>query len=442
MLLGFLGWFLSSIFEGEKPGIELSPLPEYLSSEQKFVLRVIDTRRGLRSLIVSVKQEGRDITLLEKKFPFKGLMNSAGTHEFETEISIDPGKLDLSQGRMDFEVRVWDYSRRSGGDGNLSLKHHKMVVDTIPPAIRAVSRMHYINLGGSGLIVYQASSDCIESGVFVNELFFKGFPLKKGGREGLRVCYFAVPYDTKSNPQIYLWAKDRAGNCSNGSFYCHIRRKRFRNDRINLSDGLLRKVLTYFSDYSFEPGSNDIEKFLKINRDIRRKNTAEFFNVVRDNTSSSRLWEGTWVRLKDSATMARFADHRQYFYKGKLVDKQVHMGVDLASLSNSEVQAANNGRVIFAGKLGIYGLTVVLDHGQSLASVYSHLSRIDVTVGDEVKKGSTIGLTGQTGLAGGDHLHFGVMVGGVFVNPLEWWDSHWIRDNITRKLDLIIETVK
>ncbi|MCP4682337.1 MAG: M23 family peptidase, partial [Desulfobacterales bacterium] len=44
---------------------------------------------------------------------------------------------------------------------------------------------------------------------------------------------------------------------------------------------------------------------------------------------------------------------------------------------------------------------------------------------------------GQTGLAGGDHLHFGVMVGGVFVNPIEWWDSHWIQDNITRKLALL-----
>jgi murein DD-endopeptidase MepM/ murein hydrolase activator NlpD len=111
----------------------------------------------------------------------------------------------------------------------------------------------------------------------------------------------------------------------------------------------------------------------------------------------------------------------------------------LASLANSEVQAANSGRVLFADRNGIYGLTVVLDHGQGLASSYSHLSDITVSVGQEVPTGNTIGHTGQTGLAGGDHLHFGVMVSGVFVNPIEWWDPHWIQDNITRKMELLAE---
>jgi murein DD-endopeptidase MepM/ murein hydrolase activator NlpD len=135
--------------------------------------------------------------------------------------------------------------------------------------------------------------------------------------------------------------------------------------------------------------------------------------------------------------MAGFGDRRLYYYKGKKVDKQVHMGVDLASLANSEVPAANNGRVIFADHLGIYGIAVVLDHGQGLSSVYSHLSKMSVDPGQEVMKGDIIGITGQTGLAGGDHLHFGVMVSGVFVNAIEWWDSHWIQDNISRKLDLL-----
>jgi len=135
--------------------------------------------------------------------------------------------------------------------------------------------------------------------------------------------------------------------------------------------------------------------------------------------------------------MARFGDKRDYYYKGKKIDEQVHMGVDLASLANSDVPAANNGRVIFADRLGIYGLTVVLDHGQGLASIYSHLSNIGVQIDQDVTKGEIIGSTGQTGLAGGDHLHFGVMVSGLFVNPIEWWDNHWIQDNIMKKLALL-----
>ena len=170
-----------------------------------------------------------------------------------------------------------------------------------------------------------------------------------------------------------------------------------------------------------------------INRDLMKDNGSVFYNL-RTETNPEKLWDGTWVRLKNAANMAGFADRRLYYYKGKKVDEQVHMGVDLASLANSKVQAANNGRVIFADRLGIYGLTVVLDHGQGLASIYSHLSEIGVDINQEVMKGEAIGLTGQTGLAGGDHLHFGIMVSGMPVNPIEWWDSHWIQDNITRKL--------
>ena len=135
--------------------------------------------------------------------------------------------------------------------------------------------------------------------------------------------------------------------------------------------------------------------------------------------------------------MARYGDKRLYFYKGKKIDEQFHLGVDLASLANSPVMAANGGRIVFAEKLGIYGLAVVIDHGQGLTSLYAHLSNIDVASDQTVKKGDVIGQTGRTGLAAGDHLHFSVMVHGVPVNPIEWWDDHWIQDNVMRKLALL-----
>jgi murein DD-endopeptidase MepM/ murein hydrolase activator NlpD len=135
--------------------------------------------------------------------------------------------------------------------------------------------------------------------------------------------------------------------------------------------------------------------------------------------------------------MAQFADHRTYYYKGNKVDEKDHLGVDLASLANSPVPAANHGRVLFAGELGIYGKAVVLDHGQGLTSLYGHLSSIRVSKGQDVQKGDILGATGSTGLAGGDHLHFSILVNGVFVNPIEWWDGHWIRDNIQKKMALL-----
>ena len=96
--------------------------------------------------------------------------------------------------------------------------------------------------------------------------------------------------------------------------------------------------------------------------------------------------------------------------------------------------AANNGKVLFADELGIYGNTVIVDHGMGVQSLYGHLSSFAVREGDDVKKGQTLGASGQTGLAGGDHLHFSMMVNGQFVNATEWWDAHWIEDRIMRKL--------
>jgi murein DD-endopeptidase MepM/ murein hydrolase activator NlpD len=433
VFLALFIWFIFFCFEGESPVITLQPRPEFLSKHKKFALSVTDKKRGLRRVRVSLNQEGREITVFEKKFPFEGLLNRQGVHRFEKQLTIDPGAVNLAQGRVDLQVQAWDFSRRRGGDGNLALTQHKMMVDTIPPSIRAVSRMHNINMGGSCLVVYQTSSDTKKSGVFVNDTFFAGYP---AGETGLHVCYFALPYGAAPEPSINLWAVDRAGNESKGSFYYHVRKKNFRKDKINISDSFLSHVMPYFSFYQFGSQTSEIEKYITVNNRLRKENH-QTIESLESKSGPDKLWEGTWISLKNAATMSRFGDQRSYYYKGKKIDEQVHLGVDLASLANSPVPAANTGRVVFAERLGIYGLTVVLDHGQGLASLYGHLSELGVSPGQDVTKGDIIGHTGQTGLAGGDHLHFSVLVSGVFVNPIEWWDSHWINDNVTRKLALL-----
>lgn len=435
IILLFVGWFFTISFEGEKPFISLEPLPEFFTKIQEFNLNIMDRKRGLKRLTISVKQGGREINVLKKEFPFNGLLNRQGVHEYKQKIFIDPLVLNLAQGRADLYVQVWDYSRRGGGDGNQSLIQHKMIVDTIPPALRAISRQHNVNMGGTCLIVYQTSSDAKESGIFVDDHFSPGYPINDKSQEGIHVSYFAIPYNA-SNPEIYLWAKDMAGNTSKTTFYVHVRKITFRHENLNISDRFLERILPYFSFYPFDPGLNDIDKFLVINNDLRNENHKTFVEFAKT-PDPDQLWEGPFLRLKNAATMARFADHRSYYYQRKKVDEQGHFGVDLASLPNSPIQASNNGKVVFADRLGIYGLTVVLDHGQGLASTYSHMSKINVTPGQEVKKGETLGFTGRTGLAAGDHLHFGIMVNGVFVNPIEWFDRHWIEDNISRKLALI-----
>ncbi len=436
IIVGFFAWFFAMMFEGEAPSLLLQPLPEFLARPQKFTLKIEDKKRGIRSLKVSIQQGTREMTILQENFPFQGLLNAEGIHGYGKEFAVDPQALKLAQGETNLQVQVWDYSRRGGGDGNSSVIRHKMIVDTLPPSVRAISRMHNVNVGGSALIVYQTSSDVVESGVFVNEIFFPGFAAAESSQKGIHDCYFALPYNVESNPKIRLWAKDKAGNTAETSFYYHIRKKIFRTDKLEISDQFINHILPYFASfYPLDDQQSLIGKFLKINHELRKENH-EILYRLKDKTSPKRLWEGTWLRQRNAANMARFADHRLYYYNGQQVDEQDHLGVDLASVTNSPVEAANNGRIVYADRLGIYGLTVVLDHGQGLTSLYGHLSKINVSLGQEVRRGDTVGLTGATGLAGGDHLHFAVMVSGVYVNPIEWWDDHWIEDNVSRKLGL------
>ena len=94
----------------------------------------------------------------------------------------------------------------------------------------------------------------------------------------------------------------------------------------------------------------------------------------------------------------------------------------------------NAGVVLYAADLGIYGNCVIVDHGLGVQSLYAHLSSIEVKEGDRVEKGRVLGRSGMTGLAGGDHLHFTMLVNGQAVNPVEWWDPKWMQDRVLRKI--------
>lgn len=182
-------------------------------------------------------------------------------------------------------------------------------------------------------------------------------------------------------------------------------------------------------------GLSAVDTFLKVNRDVRRENYEQIIRVT-GSPANKKLWEGRFLRLPKSAPRAQFAERRTYRYKGKDIDKQVHMGIDLASIRQSPVPAANSGKIVFAGSLGIYGNTTIIDHGLGLFSLYAHLSSFARDQGEAVTQGDIIGRTGSSGMAGGDHLHFSMLVHNTFVNPIEWWDAEWIKNNISGKLEL------
>jgi len=312
-----------------------------------------------------------------------------------------------------------------------------------PPRIAVVSTHHHVNHGGSEMVVYRATPPEVASGVRVGDLEYQGFPASGAGVAGadaaLKVAFFALLHDQPLNTRIQAFARDEAGNEAKIGFVDNVFEKPFKKSRIELDDRFIDRVVPEILEHSPElkltapPAGEMLPAFLKINGELRTLN-AQKIAAFAAKTSSTRLWNEPFVQLGNSQVEAGFADHRTYIYKGKDVDRQVHLGFDLAVTSRVPVVAANNGTVMNASWLGIYGNCVVLDHGLGVQSLYGHLSSFDVNVGDTVKRGQTIGRSGMTGLAGGDHLHFTTLVGGGMVNPVEWWDPHWIADRVERKL--------
>jgi len=307
-----------------------------------------------------------------------------------------------------------------------------------PPRLSVVSTHHYINLGGTEMVVYRVSPPDAESGVRVGDVTYPGFAGSGAGLRDpdLKVAFFALLHDQKPGTQIELFARDEAGNTARAQFEHRIFPKTFRNSRIPLDDAFLGRVVPAILQSSPQlkmPADDLLPAFLKINNDLRRMNNDTIAALARK-TSSQTLWQGAFQPLGGSQIESSFADFRTYLYDGKEVDRQVHLGFDLAKTVNAPVSAGNHGKVLFADELGIYGNTVIVDHGMGVQSLYAHLSSFAVKEGDAVQKGQTLGASGQTGLAGGDHVHFSMLVNGQFVNATEWWDPHWIEDRVARKL--------
>jgi len=318
---------------------------------------------------------------------------------------------------------------------------HEVEVRLTPPQVGIASQFHYINHGGSEMVVYRVRPDDVASGVRVGDYEYPGYPAAGAGLEGadpgLRVAFFALLWDQDVKTPISLYARDEVGNEARASFDYRVFPKNFRNSRITLNDRFLQKVvpeILYNSpELEVEDASDLLASYLTINRDLRRENNARIAAMVAA-TAPEILWDGAFKQLTNTAVEAGFADQRTYVYDGNDVDRQVHLGFDLASTTNAPVLAANSGRVVHAGWLGIYGNCVVVDHGMGLLSLYAHLSTIGVEAGDAVEKNGQLGRSGETGLAGGDHLHFTMLLGGHAVTPIDWWSQQWIEDRIVRKL--------
>jgi murein DD-endopeptidase MepM/ murein hydrolase activator NlpD len=309
-----------------------------------------------------------------------------------------------------------------------------------PPRVAVLSTFHYINHGGSEFVVYRATPADVESGVRVGNVEYPGYPARGAGitaaDPALRVAFFGLLFDQDRDAPISVFARDPAGAEALAPLDRQVFAKPYGKSRIEVDDAFMARVVPAIASNSPDEGiptDDTLAGFLKINGELRRKNNQYLMDLAKK-SAPEMMFNDAFQQLGNSQVEAKFADARTYLYKGKEIDQQTHLGFDLAVTAQAPISAAHRGIVVHAGDLGIYGNCVVIDHGLGVQSLYGHLSSIEVKPGDKVEKGQRLGRSGMTGLAGGDHLHFTMLVGGQQVTPVDWWSAQWMQDRVLRKI--------
>ena len=426
IVIGLLGgaYYLGPRLERGAPQIKL-PDSDVLGLAP-MEIGVTDQGAGLKSLTATLAAGGAEHTLASEQYaqPVTEKKITVALSSKITGVKEGPAVLRVSAR----DASLWNFFR-----GNETVIQKTLTIDITAPTVELIADDRYVNFGGVGVIVYKTSADTATSGVRIGTYFFPGFQGQIKGHADHFIALFAHPYNVPADAKAVLVATDKAGNTREMALVYELKNVKYKKSTIAISDNFLQgKIAPLLNDVGARQGSPK-DVFLRVNKELRKENEDKIAAITKKSTASI-LWKGAFSQLSNSKVEANFADERTYTYNNDPIDTAYHLGYDLSVTKHYPVEAANSGTVAFVGDLGIYGNTVMLDHGLGLHTLYGHLSSIDVKVGDSIKQRQILGKTGETGLAAGDHLHYGIYLHGVAVLPVEWWDQKWINDNINPKL--------
>lgn len=410
------------------PIVELAPVTA-LGSVTPVAVKVADPH-GVRKMEAWIEQNGARYNVYETAQPASRILWSRdlppGSWNFTAGIKTTP-QLKDGPARLVVEATSNDFRGASASASR------DVTVVSRPPMLSVDSDQHYLYVGMADLVTFSVSGYVTDSGVRVGGDRFRSWPMP-GGKLGLFSLY-AFPWNMPVSTAPVVYATNPTGTEVTGrmvTIFPPKEQPKYRVRDLVIDDNFVRKVVN-----ELDPnGSGElIDRFVKINREMRVANNKTLADL-RDKTEARFLWSQPFLQEHNSQVEASFADVRNYIYHGKKVDQEVHLGYDLAITPHIGVEASNDGRVIYAAPLGIYGNCVVVDHGYGLQSIYGHMSEFAVREGDTVKRGQVMGKSGSTGMAGGDHIHFSMQLDGVQIDPKEFFDAHWIKDHIARHVDL------
>jgi len=382
---------------------------------------------GLKDFELVLNDGQKSLIVGQGKFE-KGTKEQTLLVKYPKSNTLNPKAKALS-----LKVSVNDSSLWNFFQGNKTEKTIKIKIDHKRPNINVLSNSYSITQGGSALVVFQAEDENL------NELYIqaagKKFKVQPYKKEGYYTALLAWPFN-QNNFNAKIIATDKAGNKRVTEIPLYLKNHHYRVSWIRAKDKFIDGKITDLvsSDPQYTSIDNRVEKLKAINETMRLKNEEKIHTLA--SKVSDEILKSWKVRkfypLQNGKKVANFGDERHYYYETKEneVSKSYHVGYDLASTKMAAIKASNPGTVVYANENGIYGNMPMIDHGLGLYTLYGHCSQLLVKEGDKVKAGQTIARTGMSGLALGDHLHFGILVQGIEVRPIEWFDGGWIKTNI------------
>ncbi len=423
--------YTSKSFERNAPSIE-SANSIYWNRKDALKIKLSDVS-GLKSYEIKIRDDKNEIIVANE-------MILETVHEKLVEVkypkkAVNGVLLDPRATKLQITFRATDKSNWNFFQGNSIVKKINVYVDYKRPDINILSNSYSITRGGSALVIFQVKDRALKS--FVVEAGGRTFKAQPYKKEGYYATLLAWPFNAE-NFTANIRAEDMAGNKRISNIPLYLLAKNYKTSWIQAKDKFIDGKISDLIDT--EPKYSIIEDRLKklktINETMRLENE-EIIHKLAVNVSDKMIdsWKiKKFYPLKNAAKVASFGDKRHYYYENKSneVSQSYHVGLDMASTKMAKILSSNRGTVVYDEYNGIYGNMPMIDHGLGLYSLYGHCSNILVQKGDEIGAGFSIAQTGKSGLALGDHLHFGILVQGVEVRPEEWMDKKWINDKIDK----------
>jgi len=435
VLIAGIYLYLKGIIDFSEPEIKTSKIPEIVGRNFEFTLRVEDKNSGVRDIGVYIVQKKDNEEISKTLLKEENISPASKVKEYR--IKMDAVKLGLEKGKTYLIIVAGD----NGLFQNIATKTISFELDPIPPELKFLHFQNYIMNGGAGFGFIKTSQDVREGGVIIGEgdeaVKFKCFSgLFKD--KTVFTCTFGYPFYWRDKKPIKVYVKDIAGNITEQKVPYKLLEKKYRKTVVKLSKKFIDEKVRPLSDKDIE---DPFELFRYVNVEIRRRNEEFIHKTTRNVKIIKPMYNNKFMQMRGSVSLGGFGDYRMYMLDGKIIEgaDAYHKGLDLAAIKHAPVQAAENGKVVFIGDLGIYGKSIIVEHGLGVFTLYSHLYDYNVKKGQMVKRGEVIARTDTTGLAMGDHLHFGVLVQGLEVHPIEWFDKRWLDTrfyNIYQKLKL------